>query len=68
MEKVKNYFKELNEQFEDYEEIKEGLRNLHSEELITDAEYNYVLQNWDNLLVELDYIEPEMLDIMKGIL
>jgi hypothetical protein len=65
MEKVKNYFKELNEQFEDYEEIKEGLRSLHSKELITNAEYDYVLQNWDDLLVELGYIEPEMLEIMK---
>ena len=65
MEKVKNYFRELNEQFEDCEDIKEGLRSLHSEELITDAAYNYVLPNWDNLLVELGYMEPEMLEIMK---
>ena len=64
---VKEYFKDLCEQFEDCEDIKEGLRSLHSQDLITDDEYNYVLENWDNLLVELGYMEQEMLDIIKGL-
>lgn len=67
MEKVKNYFKELNERFDDYQDVKEGLRNLNSSGSISDAEYNYVLENWDNLLVELGFMEPEMLEIMKRI-
>ena len=65
MEKVKNYFKELNEQYEDYQDVKEGLRNLHSTGSISDAEYNYALENWNDLLVELGFMEQEMLDIMK---
>ena len=63
--KAKEIFKELNEKFEDYENIKEGLRSLNSCGELTDTEYDYLLENWDNLLVELGYMEPEMLEIMK---
>lgn len=65
MERAKEIFKELNEKFEDYENIKEGLRSLNSCGELTDTEYDYLLENWDNLLVELGYMEPEMLEIMK---
>ena len=65
MQKVKNYFKELNEKFTDYQDVKEGLRTLHSNGIISNSEYDYVLENWDDLLVELGFIEQEMLDIMK---
>ena len=65
--KAKEIFKELNEKFDDYENIKESLRSLHSCEELSDAEYDYILENWDNLLVELGYMESEMLEIMKRI-
>ena len=68
MERAKNYFKNLCEQYEYCEDMKEGLRTLHSQDLITDDEYNYVLENWDNLLVELGYMTQEVLDIIeKGV-
>ena len=65
--KAKEVFKELNEKFDDYEEIKENLRSLNSCEELSDAEYDYILENWDNLLVELGYMDSEMLEIMKRI-
>ena len=65
--KAKKVFEELNEQFEDCETIKESLRSLHSCGELSNAEYDYILENWDNLLVELGYMEPEMLEIIKRI-
>lgn len=34
------------------EDIKEELRSLHSSDVITDEQYNYILQEWDNILAE----------------
>ena len=52
MENAIKTFIEIAEDSEDYYEIKDELRSLHSFGDITDAEYDYILENWDNLLKE----------------
>ena len=51
-EDLRQLFQYIASEYETYEEIKEGVRSLHSENVITDDEYNYILQEWDNMLEE----------------
>lgn len=64
MEHAKEVFKELNEEYDDCEEILDALGSLLTCKEITDEEYEYINKNWNTLLVELGYLEEEMLDIM----
>lgn len=43
-------FVEIAEQYGTYDEIKEHIRSLHSADELTDEEYNYILEEWDNIL------------------
>lgn len=52
MEHARKVFKSIAEQYETYEDIKEHIRGLHSTDELTDEEYNYILQEWDNMLTE----------------
>lgn len=45
-------FIDIAEQYEDVYEIKDRLRGLNSNNKITDEEYDYILQEWDNLLAK----------------
>lgn len=56
--KAKEIFKNLNEEFEECEQILDSLRSLNSCSELSDKEYDYILKNWDNLLVELGYMKP----------
>lgn len=49
-EKAEEYFINIASQYEEYWDIKDSIRNLHSCDVLTDDEYNYILQEWDNLL------------------
>ena len=64
MEHAKEVFKDLNEEFDDCEEILDALGSLLTCKEITDEEYNYITENWNVLLVELGYLEEEMLELM----
>lgn len=52
IKKAVEYFVDIARRNETYEEIKEELRSLHSSDVITDDEYNYLLEEWDNILIE----------------
>lgn len=43
-------FVEIARASEDAYEIKDGLRSLHSNDELSDEEYNYLLGEWDNIL------------------
>ena len=51
-----DYLKELLfdefEKFEDYEFIIDDIRDLHSGRVITDEEYDFILQNYNDILRE----------------
>ena len=51
-EKAVMYFVDIAEKHDTYEEIKEELRSLHSSDVLTDDEYNYLLEEWDNILIK----------------
>lgn len=34
----------------DYNDIKEKVRNLHSNDEISDLQYDYILEHWDDIL------------------
>lgn len=52
IKKAVEYFVDIAQSNETYEEIKEKLRSLHSCDELTDDEYNYLLAEWDNILAE----------------
>lgn len=64
MEHAKEVFKDLNEEYDDCEEILDALGSLLTCKEITDEEYEYITKNWNFLLVELGYLEEEMLELM----
>lgn len=45
-------FVDIAKKNDNYEDIKEELRSLHSSDIITDDQYNYILQEWDNILTK----------------
>ena len=49
-EKLEKLFAGIAEQHECYDDIKEDIRSLHSSDVISDDDYNYLLENWDNIL------------------
>ena len=52
IKKAVEYFVDIAKRHDTYEEIKEELRSLHSCDELTDDEYNYLLEEWDNILIE----------------
>lgn len=48
--RAEEIFVEIAEQYKTYDEIKEHIRSLHSADELSDDEYNYILQEWDNIL------------------
>lgn len=52
MEHAREIFKSIAEQYETCEEIKDSIRSLVSVNELTEEEYDYILQEWDNMLVE----------------
>lgn len=51
-EHARKIFRSIAKQYETYEDIKEHIRDLHSTGELSDNEYNYILQEWDNMLIE----------------
>ena len=43
-------FVNIARQHTEYNDIKDRIRGLHSYNEITDAQYNYILDEWDNML------------------
>lgn len=54
IEKLKEFFIDIASQYATYEEIIEDIRSLNSENVISDEEYNYILEHWDEWINELD--------------
>lgn len=48
--KAEEYFVDIASKHEDYDDIIDEIRSLNSENEITDEDYTYLLENWDNLL------------------
>ena len=49
---LKEIFVDIAEEYTEYNDIKDRIRGLHSFGDITDDEYNYLIQNWDDILKE----------------
>ena len=58
------WYDRLSEEYDDCEEILDALGSLLTCKEITDEEYEYITKNWNFLLVELGYLEEEMLELM----
>ena len=52
MEHAEKVFVEIAEQYEDCEGMIDALRSLESCGEITDEEYDYLTENWDDLLAK----------------
>ena len=50
--KAEALFVDTAKQFEEYDDIKDKIRSLHSCGELTDSEYDYILENWDEFLVK----------------
>lgn len=45
-------FVDIAKQYDNYDDIKDRIRSLHSFGELTDAQYNYILDEWDNMLAD----------------
>ena len=54
IKKLKEFFKSIASQYATYEEIIEDIRSLNSEKVISNEEYDYILEHWDEWINELD--------------
>ena len=52
MEQAIDLFIGIAQQYEEYDDIKDRIRGLHSFGELSDTEYDYIIQNWDNILKE----------------
>ena len=52
MNDLKELVFDLFEKYEDYEDIINGIRSLVSENEITDSDYNFILDNYNDLCRE----------------
>ena len=43
---------DLFDKYEEYDDIKDALRNMNSDRVVTDEEYDYAILYWDELLKE----------------
>lgn len=50
MEHAEELFIDIAQQYEEYYDIKDRIRGLHSYGELTDEEYDYIISEWDNLL------------------
>lgn len=50
--KAEALFVSTAKQFEEYDDIKDKIRSLHSYGELTDNEYDYILENWDEFLIK----------------
>lgn len=50
MDKLKEIMYPLFDMYEDYYDIKEALRSMHSNDDISEEEYDKCLEHWDDLL------------------
>lgn len=50
--KAEALFVDTAKQFEEYNDIKDKIRSLHSCGELTDNEYDYILENWDEFLIK----------------
>ena len=51
-DKIEKLFVSIAEQYEEHDDIKDRVRGLHSYGEISDEEYDYIIQEWDNILVK----------------
>ena len=51
-DKAVELFVSIAEQYEEYDDIKDRIRGLHSYGELSDAQYNYILDEWDNILID----------------
>ena len=56
--KLEELFIDVAKSHEDYYDIKSQIRSLHSCDMITDEDYNYILAEWDNLLIKHGLMKP----------
>ena len=45
-------FVDIAKQYNNYDDIKDRIRGLHSSDELTDAQYDYIIQEWDNILAD----------------
>lgn len=57
--KTKKLMFDLFSEYNDYYEIIDALRSLESEREISEAEYDYILINWDRFLNEYEQLEGD---------
>ena len=50
MNKIEKIMFDLFDECEDYNDIKDSLRDMNSNDEITDIEYDYCLEHWDEIL------------------
>ena len=43
---------DLFDKYDNYDDIKDALRSLHTNDDVSDQEYNYCLQHWDEILLD----------------
>ena len=51
-DRIEKLFVSIAEQYEEHDDIKDRVRGLHSYGEISDEEYDYIIQEWDNMLVK----------------
>ena len=54
IEYAKETFKDIASQYDDYDEIDNRLFSLVNCKELSQAEYDYIQSNWDNLLIEFN--------------
>ncbi len=50
--RIANIMFPLFDSYEEYDDIKDALRNLHSFGDVTDEEYNHCIEHWDEILLD----------------
>lgn len=54
MDKLKQLMFELFDMYDDCDDIKNAIRSLHSDQEISDAEYDTCLAQWEDYLIEYE--------------
>ena len=50
--KIEKIMFTLFDKYEEYDDIKDKLRNLHTFGEVTDEEYDYCIRHWDEILLD----------------
>ena len=48
--RAEHIFVDIAKQYVEYNDIKDRIRGLHSFGELSDKEYDFIIENWDNLL------------------